>query len=59
MFYSRGAEQENDPLYNDVHAFGGNKEPFSDDRKFKVCTSDIGFRHWFQKFRNIFRAFII
>ena len=44
MFHSRGAQQENKPLYNDVRAFGTNKEPFSDDRKFKVCTSDIGFR---------------
>ena len=44
MFHSRGTEQENEPLYNDVRAFGTNKEPFSDDRNFKVCTSDIGFR---------------
>ena len=44
MFHSRGAEQENEPLYNEVRAFGTNKEPFSDDRKFKVCTSDIGFK---------------
>ena len=44
MFHSRGAEQENEPLYKNVRAFGTNKEPFSDDHKFKVCTSDIGFR---------------
>ena len=44
MFHSRGAEQENKPVNNDVRAFGTNKEPFSDDRKFKVFTSDIGFR---------------
>ena len=44
MFHSRGAEQENEPLYNDVRSFGKNKQPFSDDRKFKVYTSEIGFR---------------
>ena len=44
MFHSHGTEQENEPLYNDVRAFGTNKEPFSDDRKFKASTSDIGFR---------------
>ena len=46
MFHNHGAEQENELLYNDVRTFGTNKEPFSDDRRFKVCTSDIGFRNF-------------
>ena len=55
MFHSGGAEQDNEPLYTDVRAFGTNKEPFSDDRMFKVYTSDIGFR----SFEIIFWGLII
>ena len=42
-FHNLGAEQENELLYKDVRDFGTNKEPFSDDLRFKECVYDIGF----------------
>ena len=43
MFYSLGAEQENDPSYILEHDFGTYNDPLSVGRKFRVCTCDTGF----------------
>ena len=38
-FHSLGAEQETEPLFNDVRGFGSYKESLPDELRFRECTS--------------------